>query len=312
MPVRKDAAGRWHVEVCVRRCRVHRRCPEGTTKAQAQHLEAEIRRDLSAARSGAANRLISDALAHYVEHHLAHAKSYKDSISHVYRLADWTDGKRLAEAPAVAAQFTADARRDYAPATVNRSLAALRRACHIAYQLGWCADPVHLKIKALPEHNARHVYLTREQIAHLIACCDDAQVRDAILILAYTGLRLGELLRLTPANIVGGVIRLDARTKTGAPRSVPIVPRIRKALKRLPFTYPKRKIQAIFAQARRRAKMPHIHLHDLRHTTASLLVQAGVTLYTVGAILGHTSPQTTARYAHLDDRAKRAAMRKIA
>lgn len=129
---------------------------------------------------------------------------------------------------------------------------------------------------------------------------------------AYTGLRLGELVGLKRDNIESGMIRLDSNTKTGRPRSVPVVPLIRKALKRVPFTYAKRKIQAKFAQARKKAKMPHVHFHDLRHTTASLLVQAGVSLYTVGEILGHATTQTTRRYAHLDDQAKRAAMRKIA
>ena len=312
MPVRRDSRGRWHVEVCYRRQRVHRVCPQDTSKAQAQQLEAQIRKDLFLAKSGSSNNLISDALANYVENHLAHSKSYKDSVCHVYRLSDWCEGARLAEAPIVCERFKSDARQSYSSATINRSIAALRRAAHIAYGLGWCAEPVHLKLKSLPEHNARHVYLSKEQIQTLIGHCEDAETKDAILILSYTGLRLGELCRLKPENIVNGMIRLDAQTKTGMPRAVPIVPLIRKALKRVPFTYPKRKIQEKFAQARKRARMGHVRIHDLRHTTASLLVQAGVSLYTVGAILGHASTQTTQRYAHLNDEAVRAAMRKIA
>ena len=218
----------------------------------------------------------------------------------------------MSEAASVAERFKAEARQHYAPATINRSIAALRRACHLAYTLGWVTDPVHLKIKSLPEHNERHVYLTKPQIIKLVACCDDAETRDAILIAAYTGLRLGELMGLTRANLRGGMIRLGADTKTSRPRSVPIVPLIRKALRRIPFTYHKRRIQAEFASARTNARMPHVHFHDLRHTTASLLVQAGVSLYTVGEILGHSTPATTQRYAHLDDKAKRVAMRKIA
>jgi integrase len=312
MPIRKDERGRWHVELCVRRQRVHRVCPANTTKAQAQHLEAEIRKDLYAAGTGTANRLISDALANYVENHLKHSKSYKDSICHVNRLADWVGNQRLSNAPAVCESFKSDARQSYSPASINRSIAALRRACRLAYALGWVAQPVYLKLQGLPEHNARHVYLSKEQIQTLAQACQDDQTRDAIMIAAYTGLRLGELLRLTPDNIVDGMIRLDANTKTGQPRAVPIVPGIRKALKRLPFTYPKRKIQAEFEKARKRARMPHVRFHDLRHTTASLLAAQGVSLPIIGAILGHASPATTARYAHLNNAAIKAAMRKIA
>ena len=48
-----------------------------------------------------------------------------------------------------------------------------------------------------------------------------------------------------------------------------------------------------------------VRLHDLRHTYASSLVSGGVSLHIVGQLLGHTQPQTTARYAHLDDDALR-------
>lgn len=56
--------------------------------------------------------------------------------------------------------------------------------------------------------------------------------------------------------------------------------------------------------------MDHITYHDLRHTTASLMIQAGVSLYTVGEILGHKSVQTTKRYAHLAEGNKREALNK--
>jgi integrase len=66
-----------------------------------------------------------------------------------------------------------------------------------------------------------------------------------------------------------------------------------------------------FHAARKKAGMRHVHFHDLRHSCASMLINEGVDLYTVGKILGHSSPQTTARYAHLSDASLQKAMRKL-
>ena len=53
-----------------------------------------------------------------------------------------------------------------------------------------------------------------------------------------------------------------------------------------------------------------LRIHDLRHSHASFLVSAGFSLPTIGALLGHSQPQTTARYAHLlDDPLKKAVER---
>ncbi len=43
----------------------------------------------------------------------------------------------------------------------------------------------------------------------------------------------------------------------------------------------------------------HGRLHDLRHSAASAMINAGVDLYTVGAVLNHQSAASTRRYAHL-------------
>ena len=53
-------------------------------------------------------------------------------------------------------------------------------------------------------------------------------------------------------------------------------------------------------------------LHDLRHTFASILASEGLSLPIIGALLGHTQAQTTARYAHLLDDPLRAATERVA
>ena len=52
---------------------------------------------------------------------------------------------------------------------------------------------------------------------------------------------------------------------------------------------------------RRHAALPDVRLHDLRHSFASVAISNGIPLATVGKLLGHVLPETTARYTHLAD-----------
>ncbi|KKX56367.1 tyrosine-type recombinase/integrase [Brevibacillus borstelensis] len=62
----------------------------------------------------------------------------------------------------------------------------------------------------------------------------------------------------------------------------------------------------------RKNEFEHIRLHDLRHTAATLLIEAGVDLKTVQERLGHTKYQTTADfYAHVTKRVSREAVAKL-
>ncbi len=75
-----------------------------------------------------------------------------------------------------------------------------------------------------------------------------------------------------------------------------------------PFVFPDRsgtrafgKLARQWETLRRRAALPDIRLHDLRHSFASAAINANVSLPLIGGLLGHVLPETTARYAHLAD-----------
>jgi integrase len=130
------------------------------------------------------------------------------------------------------------------------------------------------------------------------------------LLLAYSGLRASELLALSRQSP-----RTDTLTVVGKghkTRQVPVPPAARQHLSQLPLSLSYWQLRDGFDEARKKAGLPKgVTLHTLRHTCASWLINAGVDLYTVGRILGHSSPLTTARYAHLADASLKKAMRKL-
>lgn len=54
-----------------------------------------------------------------------------------------------------------------------------------------------------------------------------------------------------------------------------------------------------WARIKKTAGLEDVRPHDLRHSFASIAVSGGMSLPMIGALLGHTQAQTTARYAHL-------------
>ena len=58
-------------------------------------------------------------------------------------------------------------------------------------------------------------------------------------------------------------------------------------------------LQKPWRRIRTLAELEDVRLHDLRHSFASVAASNGASLPLIGGLLGHTQPQTTARYAHL-------------
>jgi len=110
----------------------------------------------------------------------------------------------------------------------------------------------------------------------------------------YSGMRLGELLR---AEVVGTAWVLRD-TKNGDPRIVPIHPKVAVCARKFK-KLPRITVQTAWTRARNKAGLEHFHFHDLRHSTASAMINEGIDLYTVGAVLGHKDARSTKRYAHL-------------
>jgi len=250
---------------------------------------------------------LEEALARWLTGEAASLKSHADLIKKVRTIYPYAVGRGLSEIVAVAEALKADAlKRRAAPATVNRKLAILRRVARLAArQWGWLSEPLGDRITLLPGERQRHVYLTPEQVKNVAQRAAPA-IRDAILLAALTGLRRGELLKLTPAHRQDGALVLQD-TKNGRPRIVPLPPEAARI--KLPIRLTNDQLRHGWDDACAAAGIKGARFHDLRHTYASWLVQSGSSLTIVRDLLGHSSLAVTSRYAHLSTDHLRTAVR---
>jgi integrase len=279
--------------------------PQGATAGDAKRLEAELTRALHqplTARSPQVpgDPLLTELLADYTERHALTLRSADTAQFHAYRIGQWVHGRRASEAREVAAAIRDDLLQAYAPATVNRSLGALKKALRMAWERGAVAVDYSSLVKRVPEHNARTTTLTMAQVQRLADHASES-VRAAIWISLFTGCRRGEVLAMRPENLGRDTITIPAgNTKTLRTRTVPIIAPVRPWLKQLPLPLTFEGLKTSFRRAREAAGMPHVTFHDLRRSCGTLLIQRGVPLHVVSRLLGHTSTAVTEKvYAHL-------------
>lgn len=271
---------------------------------------------------------VAEALDQFLELHAAAKRktgtveNYRHQIERFLKPA-WGKGK-------VADLSTADVSKLHAemkgtPVAANRTLALVSKFAN------WCelrgyrpkfSNPAKGIEKYREKHRER--YLTPAEIERLSAALVEAEADEwptaiaAIRLLLFTGARHREITTLTwdAVDMERGIARLGD-TKTGARNIMLPAPAlaILEALPRRPnnphVIWGRRPgshlvgLQNVWERVREKAGLADVRIHDLRHTVASLSVAGGASLKIVGALLGHKSPLTTNRYAHLaDDPAK--------
>lgn len=287
---------------------------QARTFAEAQRLETRLRAQLE--RSAGPARGLEDALSAYLDQAEKTHRSYSKLLSVARWLRPYIEGRTIEQAPQAAAELAAEGLRTrdrgdgpgLSPATLNRRLAMLRRLCNLAYEWGWTDQPVGPRIKLLRGEQQRHVFLTVAEVEALASRMP--RCGDFCRALAYTGLRKSELFLADPAQLTrDGIVVLES--KAGKPRIVPVHQAARKWIK-LPWLFTDQQLRLEWDQARKSSGMQHVRLHDLRHTFASWLAQAGVSDRIMAELLGHQSAQMTRRYAHLRTEALAEAVGKLA
>lgn len=191
------------------------------------------------------------------------------------------------------------------PATVNRVLALLRTLFSKAVSWGYLVRNPVASVQ-LSREKPRERVLSRDEEASLLAV-SLGDLGPLVRFLVNTGLRRGEALALTWADVEGNQVFVRAQ-KTEHSRRVPLNVVALQSLsvvraRPTPWGRFKNNLTRTFSAAVRRAKLPttgddKITVHTLRHTFGTRLAEAGIDLKTIMKLMGHRSIAMTLRYQH--------------
>lgn len=309
---------------------------EARQAARKALLAATEGRDLADEREKARQgETVADLSARYLEVHLPKKKA--SSQRHDRRMI------RSYVIPKLGRLKVADVKREdmaklhhslrATPYEANRLMALCSKLFNLAEQWGLRPDgsnPTH-HVQRFREQR-RQRFLSGEELVRVGDALREAAARSsapasailALRLLILTGARLSEILTLrwSSVDLENGLLHLPD-SKTGPkvlPIAAPVLALLAEAprLEGNPYVCPGEKaghhfvgLPRVWRRIQRRAGLQNVRLHDLRHSHASAAAGLGTPLQIIGALLGHSGPQTTARYAHLADFPVRAAAHQV-
>ncbi len=206
-------------------------------------------------------------------------------------------------------------------ATINRELAVLCAAINYARREWEWEIPNPVMGRKPKQGEGRVRWLTDDEAAALLRAAETVRKHlvDFLHLALNTGCRKQEMLGLewSRVDFTNGLFYLGAEHTKGKRRgSIPMNDAARQALLNRarfrtlycpdsPWVFCSKKgkrildVKKSFRTACRKAGIKEFRIHDLRHTCAAWLVQAGVPLASIRELLRHTSVQMTEKYAHL-------------
>lgn len=216
--------------------------------------------------------------------------------------------------------------------TANRYVALLSGMFTLAVKSDLLPKNPVSGVEPLPEPDPRERFLSGEELGRFMLALNveaGKTAANAIVLLLLTGLRKMEMfsLRWTQVDLSRGTIRL-LHTKAGRGRTVAlnssalgIILKIKESADpACPWVFPAHRGEGHLIDARKaleramkRANITDLRPHDLRRSFASLAVNAGVDLYQVKDLLGHSTVAVTQKaYAHLQQDTLRSASEVVA
>ncbi len=215
--------------------------------------------------------------------------------------------------------------------TCNRIISVAKSVFNCAVRWG-ILDTLHNPCRDLtpfPENTPQTRYLNKAETVQVLTelrAMKDNKNAIALQLLLFTGARKQEILaaRWENVNFETHILTIPL-SKSGKARHIPLSDEAVKLIHTLevmrngtkktrknkdnmaspwlfPANDPTKHVSSVYRtwnKVRKKLGLQGVRIHDLRHSFASLLVNAGCSLYEVQKILGHHDPRVTMRYAHL-------------
>lgn len=208
--------------------------------------------------------------------------------------------------------------------TINNQLSAILNYAVSHY--GLRMNPCHAAGSIGKGKAEEMKFWTKEQYDRFSSAIQKSAMRLAFDILFYTGIREGELLALTPADILPGM-KLDINKNYAKVQGEELflIPKTSKSKRKIAipeflyneikeyisklfgiadsdriFYFTKSALDKEIKRGAKQAGLDQIRVHDLRHSHASMLINMGIDIKEISERLGHESVKTTwDTYAHL-------------
>jgi integrase len=336
---RRGKRGIWLYDFMIRGVRYREAIPEAQTKHEALQVEAEARRAVYEGRYGRQMRSVSfekfarEVFKPYAEQN---RKRHTQDWKIVEQFIQFFKGRALQEIPPMLVeQYKKKAMQTDTPlgskpkaSTVNQKLSVLHRVFSLAVENGYLSQNPVSNVKRLKESDRRERVMTFEEEMSIRGVLEGPKyynVRLFFLLAVNTGMRAMEILGLkfSEVDFERKEIRLPyQRTKEAKDKVIPLNS---PALSLLMDTYRERgegtvfghgacygRVADLWREACKEAKVTNLHIHDLRHTFASRLLERGERETDINQLLGHSKLRMTSRYLHSSAESRRRAVESLA
>lgn len=322
MPFRTRKTDIWQYDIVVGGHRFRGSCGTADWES-AKAVEAQIRASAESRKARGGRYTLGEAIGTYYRDKAEHQPSAATTESQGRAILSVMNGKNLIEdlSDAEVLLFVAKQRATCSNATVNRRLQLLGRALRHMAKFHKATIP-DLNLRAAetkePEERVRELTLAEQKrlFEHL-----PADITPAVQFALMTGARISTIANLLWSDI--GETDMRFQLKFGKTMTFPITHEMRLFLSALPksnvmaarrhvFTRIDKQTKertiivsnggvfsAEFRAALKAAEITNFRFHDLRHTFATRMLRATNNIKLVSKLLGHSSIETTTRYAHV-------------